>query len=74
MTAAGWLEIALYVAILTAITPLLGAYMARVFRGELGIALVDRAIGRIAGDRQQDWKGYAKSVPSRAPSSSACCT
>jgi len=62
MTAAGWIEIALYVAILTAITPLLGAYMARVFRGELGIAVVDRAIVRIAGDGEQDWKGYAKSV------------
>ena len=43
MTAAGWIEIALYVAILTAITPLLGGYMARVYRGEVGIAAVDRA-------------------------------
>jgi potassium-transporting ATPase potassium-binding subunit len=62
MTAAGWLEIALYVAILTAITPLLGGYMARVYRGELGIGLVDRAIVRLGGDREQDWKAYAKSV------------
>jgi K+-transporting ATPase ATPase A chain len=62
MTAAGWVEIALYVAILTAITPLLGAYMARVYRGELGIAVVDRAIVRLAGEREQDWKAYAKSV------------
>ena len=42
MTAAGWIEIALYVAILTAITPLLGAYMARVYRGELAIGFVER--------------------------------
>ena len=49
MTAAGWLEIALYVAILTAITPLLGAYMARVFRGELGLAAVDGLILRVTG-------------------------
>jgi potassium-transporting ATPase potassium-binding subunit len=62
MTAAGWGEIALYVAILTAITPLLGGYMARVFRGELGIAVVDRAIVRIAGEHEQDWKAYARSV------------
>jgi potassium-transporting ATPase potassium-binding subunit len=62
MTAAGWVEIGLYVAILTAITPLLGGYMARVFRGELGIAVVDRAIVRIAGEREQDWKAYARSV------------
>jgi K+-transporting ATPase ATPase A chain len=62
MTTAGWIEIALYVAILTALTPLLGAYMARVFRGELGIGFVDRAIVALGGDREQDWKAYAKSV------------
>jgi K+-transporting ATPase ATPase A chain len=62
MGAAGWIEVALYIAILTAITPLLGGYMARVFRGELGIAVLDRAIVRVAGDREQDWKAYAKSV------------
>jgi potassium-transporting ATPase potassium-binding subunit len=38
MSAAGWIEIALYIAILTAITPLLGGYMARVYRGEIGMA------------------------------------
>ena len=44
MTAAGWIEIALYVAILTAITPLLGGYMTRVYRGEIRIGIVERAI------------------------------
>jgi potassium-transporting ATPase potassium-binding subunit len=34
VTAQGWLQIAIYLAILTALTPLLGAYMARVYRGE----------------------------------------
>jgi K+-transporting ATPase ATPase A chain len=62
MTAAGWVEIALYVAVLTAITPLLGGYMARVFRGELGLASVDRLIVRLTGGREQDWKAYARSV------------
>lgn len=62
MTAAGWIEIALYVAILTAITPVLGAYMARVFRGEIGFAFVDRLIAQLGGDREQDWKAYAKST------------
>jgi K+-transporting ATPase ATPase A chain len=62
MTAAGWIEIALYVAILTAITPMLGSYMARVYRGEVGIAAVDRLTGRMFGDAEQDWKAYAKSV------------
>ena len=49
MTAAGWIEIALYIAILTAITPLLGRYMAWVFTGP-------------TRGREQDWKAYAKSV------------
>jgi K+-transporting ATPase ATPase A chain len=62
MTAAGWIEIALYVAILTAITPLLGGYMYRVYRGELRIGLVERAIVALGGEREQDWKAYAKSV------------
>ena len=39
MTALGWLQILLYCAIIVAITPVLGAYMTRVFSGE-------RKIGR----------------------------
>ena len=35
MTAQGWLQIAIYLAVLTALTPVLGAYMARVYRGEV---------------------------------------
>ena len=58
MTAAGWLEIALFVSVLTALTPLLGAYMARVYRGEIAFAPVER----ILPSRQQDWKAYARSV------------
>jgi K+-transporting ATPase ATPase A chain len=49
MTAAGWIEIALYALILTALTPLLGRYMAWVFQ-------------RPHGRPQQDWKAYARSV------------
>ena len=33
VTAQGWLQIAFYVAVLTALTPLLGGYMARVYSG-----------------------------------------
>jgi potassium-transporting ATPase potassium-binding subunit len=62
MTAAGWIEIALYVAILTAITPLLGSYMTRVYRGEVTIGFVERAIVALGGRREQDWKAYARSV------------
>ena len=70
MTVAGWGEIALYFVVLTALTPVLGAYMARVYRFEPVFP------GRIAGpverglyrllrvdpDRGQDWKSYARSV------------
>jgi K+-transporting ATPase ATPase A chain len=49
MDVAGWIEIALYVALLTAITPLLGRYMAWVFR-------------RPSRFPEQNWKQYARSV------------
>jgi K+-transporting ATPase ATPase A chain len=70
MTAAGWIEIALFLALLTAITPLLGGYMARVFRGERVLLTpvlgpVERVTYRALGvdpARGQDWKQYARSV------------
>jgi potassium-transporting ATPase potassium-binding subunit len=62
MGAAGWIEIALYIALLIAITPVLGAYMTRVYRGEIGIGVVDRLTVRLFGDAEQDWKAYARSV------------
>src|SRR4051812_7169486 len=62
MGAAGWIEIALYVVLLTAITPVLGGYMTRVYRGEIGIGFVDRLTLRLSGGREQDWKAYAKSL------------
>ena len=34
MTANGWLQLAIYVAVLTALVPLLGGYMSRVYQGE----------------------------------------
>ncbi len=70
MTANGWLQIAIYVGVLIFLTPLLGAYMARVYRGERVflspvVAPVERGLYRLLGvdsERQQDWKGYARSV------------
>ncbi len=70
MTVQGWFQIALYGAALTAMTPLLGGYMYRVFRGDpvlltpvLGPIerLTYRAIGA-KPHRAQDWRVYAKSV------------
>jgi K+-transporting ATPase ATPase A chain len=60
MTVIGWVQILLYCAIIVAITPLLGAYMTRVFNGE-GTFLspilrpVEGAIYKIAGvnERQE---------------------
>jgi K+-transporting ATPase ATPase A chain len=54
MTVIGWVQILLYCAIIVAITPLLGAYMTRVFGGErtfLSLILrpVEVAIYKIAG-------------------------
>jgi K+-transporting ATPase ATPase A chain len=70
VTAQGWLQIAFYVAVLTALTPVLGAYMARVYTGER-IALervlgpVERLTYRMLGvdvTRGQDWKSYARTT------------
>jgi potassium-transporting ATPase potassium-binding subunit len=66
----GWLEIAIYVAVLTALTPLIGGYMARVFRGERVLLtpvfgplerLVYRVI-RVNPGAGQNWKQYARSA------------
>ena len=66
MSVQGWLQIGIYVAALTALTPLIGAYMARVFRGEITLlAPVERGIYRLLRVNPQigqDWKSYARSV------------
>ena len=66
----GWLQIALFLAVLVAITPLLGGYMARVFTGERVfltpvVAPFERLFYRalmVDPHRGQDWKSYARSV------------
>ena len=70
MTANGGLQIAFYVAFLTAAAIPLGRYMARVYEGER--VLLDRVFGpverfvyRLLGPSatvEQDWKAYAKTV------------
>ncbi len=70
MTFNGWIQIAFYVVVLTALTPLLGHYMARVYTGERVfltplLAPVERFFYRAIGTRPesgQDWKSYARSV------------
>ena len=68
MTAQGWLQIAVFFVILTALTPVIGGYMARVFAGER--VLLTPVLGplerlmyrmlRTDPEREQDWKGYAR--------------
>src|SRR6185503_3070056 len=66
MTTIGWLQIALYCAIIVALTPLLGGYMTRVFAGErtfLSPVLrpVERLLYRAGGvdeTREQHWLTY----------------
>ena len=69
VTVAGWMQIAVFIALLTAITPPLGAYLVHVFAGErvlLSRAFdpVERGLLRlVAADREpQDWKEYGRSV------------
>jgi potassium-transporting ATPase potassium-binding subunit len=70
VTVAGWLQIAVFIAVLTALTPMLGAYMARVYGGEpvaldRVLAPVERVFYRALGTspgREQDWKSYARTA------------
>ncbi|HEV3229109.1 MAG TPA: potassium-transporting ATPase subunit KdpA [Solirubrobacteraceae bacterium] len=70
MTVQGWLQILLFGAVLVAITPLIGGYLARVYTGQP--VLLDRVfrgperwlyrICRVDPNRGQDWKAYARSL------------
>ncbi len=66
MDATGILQILLYVAIILALTPLAGGYMARLFEGKVSfLAWIERPIYRLCGtsaDREQHWTGYALSL------------
>ena len=70
MTAQGWLQIAIYVVVLTALTPLLGGYMARVFQGErvfltglMGpVERLTYRLIRVHPSASQDWKSYARTT------------
>jgi potassium-transporting ATPase potassium-binding subunit len=70
VTFAGWLTIVLFVVILTALAFPLGQYMAKVYTGQRVfltpvLAWPERLLYRILcvdEKREQDWKGYAKSL------------
>ena len=70
MTISGWLQIAVVVIVLTALTPLLGGYMARVYLGErIALAAVLGPVERlfyrmlrIDVEEKQRWTQYATSL------------
>ena len=70
MTVNGWLQVAIYIAVLTALVPLLGGYMARVYQGERlmlerPLGWLERLIYRVLGpsaQKEQDWKSYGKTT------------
>jgi K+-transporting ATPase ATPase A chain len=70
VTISGWLQLVIFLGVLTALTPLLGSYMARVYQGEpvalhSPLSFLERAslrVFRVSPEEEQDWKGYARSV------------
>jgi K+-transporting ATPase ATPase A chain len=70
VTVNGWLQLAIYFAVLTALVPLLGGYMARVYQGERillerPLGWLERLIYRLLGPSartEQDWKSYGKTT------------
>ena len=70
MEAQGIIQILVFLAVLTALTPLIGGYMAKVFTGRRVwltpvLGPVERGLTRVFGSeasREQDWKQYAKSA------------
>ncbi len=68
--AQGWVQIAVFLIVLTALVPFVGSYIAKVFRGErvfLSPVLgpVERfayRVMRVRPEEGQDWKAYARSI------------
>ncbi len=68
--AQGWAQIVVFLLVLTALVPLVGTYLARVFRGERVflspvIGPVERfayRVLRVRPEEGQDWKAYARSI------------
>jgi potassium-transporting ATPase potassium-binding subunit len=70
VTVNGWLQVAIYFAVLTALVPVLGGYMARVYQGERillerPLGWLERLIYRLLGPSartEQDWKSYGRTT------------
>ena len=62
MTVGGWGQIVLFIAVLTATTPLLGAYMHRVYTTEGRVERFAQRVFGAAARREQGWQSYTRSV------------
>jgi K+-transporting ATPase ATPase A chain len=70
VTVTGWIQIVALVAVLTALTPLLGRYMARVYQGDrVALTSILGPVERVAyrvflvdDAAEQGWKAYARSL------------
>jgi K+-transporting ATPase ATPase A chain len=66
MDAAGILQILIYLAVITALTPLLGGYMARIYEGQTHfLGPIERGLYHVCGidsSREQHWTRYAASM------------
>ena len=70
MTIAGWLQVVVLVVLLTALTPLLGGFMAHVYQGErVALSVIVAPVEgfayrllRVDRSEEQGWKAYAGSV------------
>ena len=68
--AQGWLQIAVFLAVVLALTKPLGVYMAGVYRNERvfltpvlgGLERLTYRVLRVDPNREQDWKSYAATV------------
>ncbi len=68
--AQGWVQIVVFLVVLTALVPLLGGYIAKVFQGERVflsplVGPIERftyRVLRVRPDEGQDWKAYARSI------------
>jgi potassium-transporting ATPase potassium-binding subunit len=66
----GWTQIVVFLLVLTALVPVVGTYLARVFRGEPVflspvVGPVERLayrVMRVRPEEGQDWKAYARSI------------
>jgi len=70
VTVQGWVQIAFYLVVLTALTPVLGGYMARVYRNERvfltpvfgPVERLTYRLLRVDPNVEQDWKAYARTT------------